>query len=112
VTSNLDLVRSLYADWERGDFSRIDWAHPEIEFVITDGAEAGSWSGLTAMAGAWREYLRTWEGFSARAEEYYALGEERVLVPDHFSGRGRASGVELGETSAKGATLFSLPAEG
>jgi ketosteroid isomerase-like protein len=108
VSENLDLVRSIYADWERGDFSATEWADPLLEFVGVDGPSPGTVRGLAATAPLWRDYLADWDDFRAEAEEYRELDAERVLVFHHFGGRGRRSGAELGATGSQGACLFQI----
>jgi ketosteroid isomerase-like protein len=107
-SANLDLVRSIYADWQHGDFSSVGWADPAIEFVYADGPVPGSWIGLTGMADANREWLSTWGEFRAEADEYRELDDQRVLVLDHRSGRGKTSGLEIGQMRTKGAVLFHI----
>ena len=34
---NVEIVRSICAAWDRGDYRSVGWADPEIEFVIVDG---------------------------------------------------------------------------
>jgi hypothetical protein len=79
ASANVDLVRSIYAAWERGDFSSAQWAHPEIEFTIADGPMPGSWMGPTDMSEGFRGFLSAWEKFSAEADEYHELDGGRVL---------------------------------
>jgi ketosteroid isomerase-like protein len=105
-SANLDLVRSIYAAWERGDFSSAEWAHPEIEFAFADGPEPGRWTGLTEMAEHYGDWLRAWKDFRAEPEEYIVLDGERILVLVHNSGRGRTSGLELEQRSV--ANFFEL----
>ena len=108
ASANVDLVGSIFAAWERGDFSSAGWAHPEIEFVIADGPLPGSWKGLAEMAKGWREFLNAWEEWREEAEEYRELDGERVLVLVRMSGRGKASGLELGDTRTKSAKVFHV----
>jgi ketosteroid isomerase-like protein len=106
--ANLDFVRSICADWERGDFSSAEWAHPEIECVFADGPTPGTWIGKAAMAKGWGEFLRAWDDLRAEPEEYRELDSERVLVLVRNTGRGKASGVEVGEIQSKAANLFHV----
>ena len=108
ASANLDLVQSLYVAWERGDWSSVEWAHPEIEFVIADGPTPGSWKGVAGMVEGFRGVLSAWEDWRTEAVEYRELGGERVLALVHLSGRGKTSGVEVGQMRANGANLFHI----
>jgi hypothetical protein len=106
MSANLDLVGSIYADWERGDFRSSEWAHPELEFVTVGGPEPGGVKGLGATAGRFREFLSAWEDIRPEVEEYRELDEERVLVLVHRVARGKASGLEVVQGS--GAELLHI----
>lgn len=95
---NVDLVRSIYAAWERGDFSGADWAHPEIEYVTVGGPEPGS--STAGDTQALRDFLSAWDDYRTRAEAYRQIDSERVLVLARSSARGKASGVEIGQPRA------------
>jgi ketosteroid isomerase-like protein len=107
--ANVELVRSIFEAWERGDFSSVEWAHPDIEFVIADGPSVGSWTGLAGMAEGFREaILSPVEQYRTEAEEYREIDDARVLVLNHAAGRFKTSGIELEEMPTKGATVFRV----
>jgi ketosteroid isomerase-like protein len=98
---NIEVVRPVYAAWERGDFTSTEWAHPDIEFVSADGFETGSTMGLGAMAQGWRDWVSVWEEYRVEVEEYRELDDGRILVLMLHCGRGKTSGLDVGETITK-----------
>ena len=108
VSENLDLVRSIYADWEGGDFSAAVWAGDNVELVVIGGAYPGRFVGKGEMAGGFRGFASAWEGFSTHAQEYRELADSRVLVLTHDSGHGKASGLDIGAMAGERALLFEI----
>jgi len=108
TSANVDLVRSIYAAWERGDYSSAEWADPQIEFVHADGPAPDSWRGPEGLAEGTRAWINVWEGMRAQAEDYRDLDGGRVLVLAHYSGRAKTSGLDLGRIATAGAGVFYL----
>jgi ketosteroid isomerase-like protein len=102
---NVELVRSIFADWERGDYSSTHWAHPEIETVFADGPAPGRWTGLAGMVEGWRDTANAWANYRNEAEEFRELDDRSVLVLSRATARGKRSGLEVG---TKGAALFQV----
>jgi ketosteroid isomerase-like protein len=100
ASANLDLVRSIAAAWERGRYGSVEWADPEIEFVVADGPEPGSSTGRASLASRLRDFRSSWHEYHSQALEYRELDSERVLVLTHASGHARASGLEIGQMRA------------
>jgi ketosteroid isomerase-like protein len=105
---NVDFVRSIYAAWERGDFSSVAWAHPDIEYVIRDGPTAGRWTGHAGLYDGFHHFLGAWDNLQVKATEWRELDDERVLVLTRLSGRGKSSGLDLEQMQAKGADILHI----
>jgi ketosteroid isomerase-like protein len=101
MSENLDLVRSIYAASERGDFSSADWAHPEIEHVTVEGVDAESVTGRSGLINAVRNWLSDFDDVRLEAEDYRELDGGRVLVLNKASGRGKRSGLQTDQRAAE-----------
>jgi ketosteroid isomerase-like protein len=109
ASANVELVRSIFANWERGDFTWTEWAHPDIEFGGPAESVAFPESkGLAAMARAWSDYLSMWSDVSVVADEHRELDHERVLVFSHYRGSGKLSGLNLQDIPREQASLFYI----
>jgi ketosteroid isomerase-like protein len=95
---NLETVRRIYAEWERGDMNAgVELFDPEIVFesYMPDAAERVVANGLDGVAAFMREFLRHWTDYRLRGDEFRAIGEDKVLVTGHQSALGRHSGVSV-----------------
>jgi ketosteroid isomerase-like protein len=62
------------------------------------------------MAEGARGLANAWEDVRVEADEYRELDAERVLVLVHVGGRGKTSGLELGQMRTKAAALYHVRA--
>jgi ketosteroid isomerase-like protein len=108
MTANLDVVRSILANWERGDLSSVDWAERDIDFVFADGPEPGTHVGRAAMQELFRSWLNSFASFRLLADRVIEVDSHQVLALTHAGGHGKTSGVDLAEAGSAFAHLFEL----
>ena len=106
---NVELVRSIFAAWGRGDFSTGREAFDEhVVFVAAPDFPAfGAYLGIDAVAHFMRDFLSQWEWTTFEAERLRAFGDTVIAdVVQH--GAGRTSGAE---SSVRFFMLFSFRGE-
>jgi hypothetical protein len=114
-SASVELVQSIYADWERGDFSSAEWADPDIEYVVADGPDPESRRGVAAMAEANRAFLSAWASFRVRADDFLEVDGERArsrrrpagrlaALIDHCSNGGEAAAGSPGRSAVSAGT--------
>jgi ketosteroid isomerase-like protein len=105
--SNADLLREVYAEWERGNW--------QPKFDIYDEQMVWGWSEeFPGLGGVYRdpaernkrvaEWLSGWEDWRCEAEEFIEDGDT-VVALCNYAGRGKGSGVRV---DTKGAHLWRL----
>jgi ketosteroid isomerase-like protein len=100
MSENLDLVRSIYAAHERGDYANAEWADPDIEYVIADGPDTGVWTGRAGMTQAWRDVLSAYDQYRTVVDDIREIDGDRVLVLGSYVGRGKSTGLRLAGMNA------------
>jgi ketosteroid isomerase-like protein len=92
---NVEIVRRVYEQWARGDFSATDFFDPEVVYsrigTGTPGME-GEWRGREEMSVAGREYFRAFSDLRIEAKRIIDLGDDKVLVLTRQTARGKLSG--------------------
>ncbi len=87
---NVEIVRRLYAGWERGDFAaELDSYDPEVELVIDYGPDRTTASGFDEMRRTWREQLTLWDSWSTGPIEEVVEGDAEVVVRHSLRARSK-----------------------
>jgi uncharacterized protein len=94
---NVEIVRRALEAWERGDMNAAaDLLDPEVEWRMPPNIpEAGTFRGRDEVVRRLEAFREAWEDLAVTVEELVDAGD-RVVALVRYSGRGRASGVEIG----------------
>ena len=95
----MEIVRRIYEEWSRGDFSNGEYFAEDVDFDMVDWPAPARSRGLEAMAETWVTSLGAWKNFRSSPTEFVDRGR-KVMVLNHIQGRGRESGVEVAADTA------------
>ena len=91
---NVEIVRRCFEAYLRGDHvEAAGYFAPDVVYEIGQELPARGRDEVLAM---WRRWEADWERLETVPEEFIDAGDN-VVVTVHYSGRGRASGIEFDE---------------
>ena len=82
---NVEIVRGLYSEWEKGNFWSADLYAPDVEWHWSSAAKAvrggaASYKGLDEIGAAMREWVTEWGWWSISADKLIDVGDRVVVV--------------------------------
>jgi uncharacterized protein len=103
---NVELVRLGYDAFNRGDLGGVlDLCAPDVEWQDTAAIDTSAVTGKDGVRAFFESVMEAWDEIRRDPEEIIDLGDDRVLVLFHTTGRGKGSGIEV---DGKGADLLTI----
>ena len=95
---NVDIVRRGYEAFREGGIeAAAELLDPDIEWIPPkESPHAGTYRGPNAVKSEVQEFTSPFEGYEWEPREFIDAGD-RVVVIGYHRGRGRQSGVEIGQ---------------
>ena len=95
MSENLDLVRSIFAAWERGDFaSGIEPLAADIRYSAAQPEGQVRADGRTEMTRFLRDFLALWDRYWIELHDLEERAPDRFLATATQCGQGKGSGAE------------------
>jgi ketosteroid isomerase-like protein len=94
---NVEVVRTAYEAFERGAMDMVSRLHdPAIEWQTSaEDPDAATHRGRVAVRRYIEGYMETFPGFRAELEECTPAPDSRVFTTVRYTGRARASGMDM-----------------
>ena len=94
---NVELVRVAYEAFERGDLEAVSQLHdPAIEWQTSaEDPDAATHRGRVAVRRYIEGWMETFPGLRAELEECVAVPDGKVITTVRYTGRARASGMDM-----------------
>jgi ketosteroid isomerase-like protein len=95
MSENMDLVRSIFAAWKRGDFaSGIEPLAADIRYSAAQPEGQAIASGRAEMSRFMRDFLASWDRYWIELHDLQEPASGRFLAIATQYGRGKDSGAE------------------
>jgi ketosteroid isomerase-like protein len=98
MSQNVEIVRRVYAEWERGNLAAaVEWFDPEIIFetFMPDASENVTAHGIAEIEAFTRSWFSQWRNYRAIVDDIREIGDDKVLVIGRQAAVGKHSGAEV-----------------